>query len=148
MGKRFDDKIENAIFVPCPPERVEELMEGLQKYLTQDNVEAKVVQCALVHHQFETIHPFSDGNGRVGRLLIVLHMIKLGLLSAPLIYPSVFFEQTKNDYCACLQTVRDENDWEGWITYFAFATAQACEDTLRFTRTVINLQRHLHSQIS
>lgn len=123
-------------------------MEGLQKYLTQDNVEAKVVQCALVHHQFETIHPFSDGNGRVGRLLIVLHMIKLGLLSAPLIYPSVFFEQTKNDYCACLQTVRDENDWEGWITYFAFATAQACEDTLRFTRTVINLQRHLHSQIS
>lgn len=148
IGKRFDDKIEDAIFVPCPPERVEELMEGLQKYLTSDNVEAKVVQCALVHYQFETIHPFSDGNGRVGRLLIVLHMINLRLLSAPLIYPSVFFEQTKNDYCARLQAVRDQDDWEGWISYFAFATIQACEDTLRFTRTVIDLQRYLHSQVA
>lgn len=148
IGKRFDDKIENAIFVPCPPERVDELMEGLQGYLTQDNAESKVVQCALVHYQFETIHPFADGNGRVGRLLIVLHMIKLGLLSAPLIYPSVFFEKTKDEYCARLQAVRDEDDWEGWLDYFAFATVEACQDTLRFTRTIIDLQRHLHAQIS
>lgn len=148
IGKRFDDKIEDAIFVPCPPERVEELMEGLQNYLTQDHIEAKVVQCALVHHQFETIHPFSDGNGRVGRLLIVLHMIKLGLLSAPLIYPSVFFEKTKNDYCIRLQAVRDDNDWDGWIAYFAFATIQACQETLRFTRTIKDLERSLHSQIA
>lgn len=148
IGKYSHDKIEDAIFVPCPPERVEELMEGLQRYLTQDNAEAKVVQCALVHYQFETIHPFGDGNGRVGRLLIVLHLIKMTLLSAPLIYPSVFFEQTRDEYCARLQAVRDFDDWEEWIAYFALATVQACQDTLRFTRTVIDLQRHLHSQVS
>lgn len=147
IGTHPDDKIEDAIFIPCPPERVEELMEDLQRYLTQDNAEAKVVQCALAHYQFETIHPFGDGNGRVGRLLIVLHMIKLGLLSAPLIYPSVFFEKTRDEYYARLQAVRDY-DWEGWIAYFALATIQACQDTLQFTRTVIALQRHLNSQVS
>lgn len=75
-------------------------------------------------------------------------MIKLGLLSAPLIYPSVFFEQTKDEYCARLQAVRDQDDWEGWLNYFSLATVKACEDTLGFTRTIISLERHLHSQVS
>lgn len=148
IGRHPQDTIENALFIPCPPERVSELMEELAQYLRQSNMESKIVQCAFVHYQFETIHPFGDGNGRVGRLLIVLHMIKMGLLSAPMIYPSVFFEQTREQYCSRLQAVRDEDDWENWVAYFAQATARACQDTLAFTRAIIELRRRLRAQVA
>lgn len=142
------DSLETAAFVPSPPERVRELMEQLQNYFTGDNKEAKIVQCALAHHQFETIHPFSDGNGRVGRLLIVLHLIKLGLIDAPLIYPSVYFERTRKDYYRTLQSVRDNGDWDGWLCYFASALIEACKSTVEFTEAIRSLQDELQRHVS
>ena len=142
------DSLETAAFVPCPPERVGELMEELSRYLTGRNRERKVVQCALAHHQFETIHPFADGNGRVGRLLIVLQLIKLGLLDAPLIYPSVYFERTRKEYYAALQTVRDTGDWDGWLFYFASALVDSCNSTIRFTEAIRSLQDELQGRVA
>jgi len=88
IGTHPEKAIEDAIFVPPAPENIDALVRDLERYINLENHEARVVQCALVHYQFETIHPFHDGNGRVGRLLIILQMIQLNLLSAPLIYPS------------------------------------------------------------
>ncbi len=107
--------IEEAIFVPCAPEDTLNLVGMLERYLNLENEEPKLVQCALTHYQFETIHPFGDGNGRVGRLLIVLQLIQLGLLSAPLIYPSVYFERNRDEYYRLLQNVRVQGTWNEWI---------------------------------
>ncbi len=143
-----EDGIESAAFIPCPPERVQELMEQLETYLTGPHSESKVVQCAIAHHQFETIHPFADGNGRVGRLLIVLHLIKLNLLDAPLIYPSVYFERNRQAYYRALQIVRDTGNWDVWLAYFATAIAESCTNTIQFTEALRSLQDDLQARVS
>ena len=142
------DSIENAAFVPPPPERTQELMASLLQYLNDEgNRDARVVQCALVHYQFETIHPFSDGNGRVGRLVIILQMILLGLLSAPLIYPSVYFERRRQEYYNHLQAVRERSEWDEWIGFFAEGVIKQCGDTMEFTQTVLNLKERIHQEL-
>ena len=118
-------------------------MHGLETYLQSENDENKIVQCAITHYQFETIHPFIDGNGRVGRLLIVLQLIKQGFISAPLIYPSVFFERSRQEYYRTLQNVRDQGKWEDWIEYFTHAIISACRETIQFTRTIMRLRKQL-----
>lgn len=141
--------IDEAVFVPPSPQNVFGLMNDLQHYLNNiHNRQPRVVQCALAHYQFETIHPFVDGNGRVGRLLIVLHMIKLGLLSAPLIYPSVYFEKTRDQYYSLLQGVRDHGDWNAWIEYFVRGVEEQCKSTIEFTQTILDLQKRLQQEVS
>lgn len=139
--------IDKAQFVPPSPEETPQLMAQLERYLNLQNSEPKIVQCALGHYQFETIHPFHDGNGRVGRLLIILHMIKLGLLSAPLIYPSGYFERNRSEYIAHLQAVREHSAWIPWIEFFTRGIAEQCQDTILLTQNIIALQRHLEGQV-
>lgn len=148
IGSRPDDPIESAVFVPPPPEMVADLITLLQRYINLSNRHARVVQCALTHYQFETIHPFHDGNGRVGRLLIVLQMIQLNLLSAPLIYPSVYFERKRQDYYSLLQAVRDSGMWQQWVEFFVEGVIQQCKETIMLTRTILELRAHLHEEIS
>jgi Fic family protein len=105
------------------------------------------VQCAYTHYQFETIHPFHDGNGRVGRLLIILQLIQLGLLSAPLIYPSVFFERRRDDYNAMLQAVRETGAWDEWVGFFAEGMREQAQATIQLTRMILNLKEHLQEQV-
>ncbi len=144
-----EQSIEDAVFVPPPPQDVLGLMSDLENYINSaHNRQPRVVQCALAHYQFETIHPFGDGNGRVGRLLIVLHMIKLGLLSAPLIYPSVYFERTREEYYSLLQGVRDHGDWNAWIEYFVCGVEEQCKSTIKFTQTILDLQKRLQREVS
>lgn len=148
IGTHERQRIEDAIFVPPPPQDTLGLMSDLARYVNADNPQLKVVQCALTHYQFETIHPFRDGNGRVGRLLIVLQMIALGLLSAPLIYPSVYFERTRADYYGALQGVRDRGAWSAWIEYFVEGVQAQCEETIELTQTILKLQRRLHTEVA
>jgi Fic family protein len=128
---------------PLPGGSTNKHMEQLLEYINGDNHESRVVQCALTHYQFETIHPFSDGNGRVGRLLILIQMIKLGLLSAPLIYPSVVFEARRREYTDRLQGVRDQQEWSEWILFFAVAISEACQSTINLTMTIIGVQHEI-----
>ena len=108
-----------AAFVPPPPDRVPELLAALERFI--HGVDAKLpplVRIALVHVQFETIHPFLDGNGRIGRLLIAALLEQWGLLPEPLVYLSSYLKQHQVEYYRRLSAVRTDGDWEGWIAFF------------------------------
>jgi len=106
-----------AAFVPPPPHMLMEVLGDLEKHL-HDETLSPLVHCGLVHVQFETIHPFLDGNGRVGRLLITLFLCHRGVLSQPLLYLSYYFKARRAEYYRRLSAVRSEGDWEGWLRFF------------------------------
>lgn len=108
----------NAVFVPPPPSLVTGFLDELIRYIQHDDGLPPIIKIALVHAQFETIHPFSDGNGRVGRLLITLFLHQHGLLRKPVLYLASFFNRYRREYYTRLQAVRDAGDWEGWLSYF------------------------------
>lgn len=147
IGRYPKAPIEEAVFVPCAPEDTLNLIDMLERYLNLENKEPRLVQCALAHYQFETIHPFGDGNGRVGRLLIVLHLIQLGLLDAPLIYPSVYFEKNRDQYYGLLQAVRERGAWNEWVEFFVRGIKQQCFETIKFTQRILQLREGLHQAI-
>jgi Fic family protein len=108
----------NARFVPPPPDMVAPLLGDLERFMhSQDNI-PDLLKIALIHVQFETIHPFLDGNGRIGRLLITLFLCVKGCLKAPLLYASLFFKQQRDIYYDKLTAVRQDGDWEDWIRFF------------------------------
>lgn len=109
----------NAHFVPPPPQMVDECMAQLERFIHDDTGSLPVlVKAALAHLQFETVHPFLDGNGRVGRLLITLLLCHAGILAEPLLYLSLYFKQNRDLYYAHLDQVRRKGDWEAWIDFF------------------------------
>ncbi len=118
-----------ARFVPPPPEELMNCLGAWEKFL-HDQTVPPLVNAALAHYQFESIHPFLDGNGRVGRLLITLFLIERKILPAPLLYLSAFFEITRRDYYDNLNRVRTHGDWEGWLVYFFNGVARQSEDAL------------------
>ena len=147
IGRNSQQDLKDAIIVFSPPQEAPGLVAELERYIHSDNLEPKLVQCALVHYQFETIHPFGDGNGRVGRLLIILQLMHLELLSAPLIYPSVYFERTRDEYYRRLQAVRTSGAWNEWIEYFVRGIKKQCEETIAFTQNLLNLRARLQREI-
>jgi Fic family protein len=124
----------NAVFVPAPPEHVPALLADLESFIhqtdTQDTL-PPLVRIGLVHVQFETIHPFLDGNGRIGRLLIAALMKQWGLLSQPLVYVSAYLKQHQSEYYQRLSAVRTEGDWEGWVAFFLEGIARAADTAER-----------------
>ncbi len=118
-----------AVYVPPPPSHVPALVRGLAAFL-QDRSLPPLVQIALAHYQFEAIHPFLDGNGRVGRLLVTLFLVERAVLPTPLLYLSAFFEATRSDYYARLRGVSAEGDWASWLHYFFNGVARQSEDAL------------------
>ena len=121
----------NAHFVPPPPEEVPEVLSALERWLYEDSDLPPLVRAGLAHAQFETIHPFLDGNGRIGRLLIALLIEHWGLLDRPLLYLSLAFRHSQQEYYARLTAVREEGDWEAWTTYFLACVRDAAEDGIR-----------------
>ena len=122
----------NAVFVPPPPERVPELLADLERFIHDESQPLPaLVKTALIHQQFETIHPFLDGNGRIGRLLIAALLEHWGLLPEPLMYLSSYLKQHQSEYYRRLSMVRTEGDWEGWVTFFLEGVAQAAQDAER-----------------
>ena len=109
----------NAVFVPPPPQQVPVLLADLERFI-HDSAQPlpPLVKTALIHLQFETIHPFLDGNGRIGRLLIAALLEHWGLLPEPLMYLSGYLKQHQAEYYRCLSNVRTEGDWEGWVAFF------------------------------
>lgn len=109
----------NAAFVPPPPGEVELCMAALERFLHDDRLPySPLVRAALAHVQFETIHPFLDGNGRMGRLLVALILHHDGVLDQPLLYLSLYLKQHRNEYFRLLESVRRDGDWEAWLDFF------------------------------
>jgi Fic family protein len=108
----------NAAFVPPPPNLLDGLLSDFERYIHADDGLPPLVRAGLLHLQFETIHPYLDGNGRIGRLLVSLLLEQWNLLSKPLLYLSLFFKRNRNDYYRLLNAVRVDGDWEGWIRFF------------------------------
>ena len=125
----------NAIYVPPPPDRVAESMSTLEKFLHDIPERTPIlIKAALSHVQFETIHPFSDGNGRIGRLLITLLLCHDGVLRQPLLYLSLYFKQQRSQYFDLLMKVRQEGDWEAWLRFFVDGARQMAEGAVTTAR--------------
>ena len=122
----------NAVFAPPPPTHVPALLADLERFI-QDTEPTlpPLVRIGLVHVQFETIHPFLDGNGRIGRLLIAALMEQWGLLSEPLVYVSAYLKQHQTEYYRRLSAVRTDGDWEGWVAFFLEGVARAADTAER-----------------
>lgn len=121
--------VENATYVPPPPAEMMGCLNEWEKFLHQSAL-PPLIQAALAHYQFEAIHPFLDGNGRVGRLMITLFLVERSVLTTPLLYLSAFFEATRQDYYARLQGVSDRGEWDAWLQYFLNGVARQAEDAL------------------
>jgi len=121
--------IEQATFVPPPPNEVGTALSAWERFL-HDRSLPPLVQIALFHYQFEAIHPFLDGNGRVGRLLISLFLVERDVLPTPLLYLSAFFERRRREYYDRLWAVSERGDWEAWLAYFLEGVARQAEDAV------------------
>jgi Fic family protein len=126
---RAGSTLATATFVPPPPDRLMECLGPWEKFLHDESL-PPLVHAALVHSQFEAIHPFLDGNGRVGRLLITLQLVARDVLPSPLLYLSAWFEATREDYYARLLGVTQRGEWEEWIEYFVAGVTNQAEDAL------------------
>jgi len=120
----------NAVFVPPPADEVPELMSALERWLHADDGLPPLVRAGLAHAQFETIHPFLDGNGRIGRLLVTLLMEHWGLLSSPLLYLSLPLKRRRDEYYRQLTAVRSAGDFEGWSAFFLESVRDAADDAV------------------
>lgn len=119
----------NAVFVPPPPENVLQLLTDMERFIHEGASDLPpMVKVALIHAQFETIHPFLDGNGRIGRLLIATLFEHWGLLAEPLMYLSGYLKQHQAEYCRRLSNIRTEGDWESWVTFFLEGVCVAAAD--------------------
>ena len=130
----------NARFVPPPPQEVEPCMAALETFLHDEHAPMPVLlRAALAHVQFETIHPFLDGNGRLGRLLIALLLHHGGLLSEPLLYLSLYFKQHRATYYDLLNRVRTTGDWEAWVDFFLEGVEHTATSAVDTTRRLVRL---------
>jgi Fic family protein len=129
-----------AHYVPPPPQLVEDCMAALERFLHDEQSDLPVIiRAAVAHVQFETIHPFLDGNGRVGRLLITLLMCDSGLLSKPLLYLSLYFKQHRSRYYELLDQVRRDGDWEAWIAFFLQGVRETADGAVTTARRLLDV---------
>lgn len=131
----------NARYVPPPPEMIEGLMKDLEIYLhAAPKYHPTLVRIAIAHYQFEAIHPFSDGNGRIGRLLISLLLATWGVLPQPLLYLSAYFERNVDEYRQRLWQVSRRGDWSGWVGFFLRGVREEAEDAAKRAKAVLDLR--------
>jgi Fic family protein len=137
-------KIEDATFVPPTALALPDLLLDLQGFINNP-LEHKdirpLIQCALMHYQFESIHPFFDGNGRIGRLLIILYLCENKLLSQPLLYLSAYFEKNRGEYYKRLREVSMKNNWISWVKFFLKGIAIQAEAATRVSEKIMDLQK-------
>jgi Fic family protein len=130
----------NAVFVPPPHTVVQDCISDLEQFIHEDPSSLPIlIKAALVHVQFETIHPFLDGNGRVGRLLITFLLCHAGILREPLLYLSLYFKQNRDEYYRLLDITRKEGDWEAWILFFLEGVARTADSAVATARRLATL---------
>lgn len=126
--------------VYTPPQNIEEiknLMSDFEKFVNDDTLPVdSLINMALIHHQFESIHPFYDGNGRTWRIINILYLVKNWLLETPILYLSRYINQNKNDYYKLLQKVRDEQAWEEWVLFMLYAIEETSIHTIEIVKSI------------
>ena len=125
-----DLKSGEIVYTPPPPELVPGLMGDLERYINAEDETDPIIRMALIHHLFESIHPFYDGNGRTGRIINILYLVTEGLLDTPILYLSRYFNQTRSEYYRLLREVRDAEGWEEWVVYIVRGVAATARQTI------------------
>lgn len=138
----------SATFVPPPPHVVPEALGALELYLRRDGDLPPLIKIALAHVQFETIHPFLDGNGRVGRLLITFLLTEGGILQKPVLYLSHYFKQHRQEYYDCLQAVRDRGEWEAWLRFFLRGIVEVAAQSADTARRILQMREEHRTAIT
>lgn len=149
IGRPGSD-VHSADFVPPPPDVMEDALDDLERYIQEEDLTPDLVKTGLMHYQFETIHPFRDGNGRMGRLMITLYLCQKGILKRPLLYLSEFLNEHKSEYYTWLQAAHDSGDIEGWLKYILTAIWRVAEAAGRTARRILTLReehRHLVEKV-
>lgn len=136
-----------ALFVPPPVDHLQEALDDLESFLHEDVALPVLVRCALAHFQFETIHPFLDGNGRLGRLLIVFYLVERGALPQPLLYLSAFFERNRQAYVDALQAVRERGELDEWIDFFVRGVEEQARAALASADALLRLREEFRARL-
>lgn len=139
--------IEEATYIPPPITEIPSLLSNWESYINSEQEKDPLIQMGIAHYQFEAIHPFMDGNGRIGRLIIPLFLYQRKLLSYPLLYISEFFEKNRKDYYALLKRVSEEENWENWIRFFLTALTDQSLKTQVTVLEIIALHNNLKNKI-
>lgn len=140
--------ISDAVFVPPVHTSIGELMTDIEQFVNNDtHYFPELLKIALVHYQFETIHPFLDGNGRVGRLLIILYLVSKGILKQPVLYLSDFFERNRMHYFDNLMRVREKNDLLQWFRFFLVGIIETAKNSIATFNNILKLQKQVNNQI-
>ncbi|MDC0357590.1 Fic family protein [Oligoflexia bacterium] len=129
----------NAQFVPPPPDQLKSCLSDLEKYMHSTNDLPDLIRIGLCHVQFETVHPFLDGNGRIGRLLILLMMLQYDLLEEPILYLSLYFKKHRKEYYRLLQEVRTTGAWEAWLAYYLEGISAIAKETTDSSQSLFTL---------
>lgn len=129
----------NAAYVPPPPHALGEVLGAFERYIHAEDGLSPLVRAGLLHVQFETVHPYLDGNGRIGRLLVMLLLEHWKLLRAPLLYLSLYFKRHRQEYYQRLNAVRVEGDWEGWLTFFLTGVEEIANEAVASARSLFSL---------
>lgn len=137
-----------ARYVPPPVHEMEQALDAFEKALHDKAGYPLLVRVGLAHAQFETIHPFQDGNGRIGRLLVTFLLCQYGVLGEPLLYLSIFFKEHRQEYYDRLQAVRDRGDWEGWLAFFLEGVAVVAAEATDTARRIVKLREELRERIT
>lgn len=143
-----DCTLANATFVPPPPHEVPGALSDLERFLHDGAGLPPLIQVGLAHAQFETIHPFLDGNGRVGRLLITFLLTEKRLLGKPVLYLSHYFKQHRSEYYERLQAVRDAGDWEGWLGFFLEGVVSVSREAARTAAAILRMREEFRARIT
>lgn len=138
-----DERLERARFIPPPPTALPGLLQDFERWLSSEDGNPSLIRLALMHYQFETIHPYEDGNGRLGRLLITLLMREWGVMEQPLLYLSEYFEHHNTEYMDHLQAVSRHGAWREWIVFFLNAVQSQAEDAFAVVTRLLDLREHL-----
>jgi Fic family protein len=140
--------ISNAVFVPPPPHEMMPALGELEKFIHEHGNLPVLIKNALIHAQFETIHPFLDGNGRIGRLLITFILVHDHILERPLLYLSYYFKRNRGEYYERLNNIRDKGDWEGWLKFFLKGVYEVSREAVETAKEIIGLQERDRSRLA
>lgn len=130
----------DAAFIPPPPDEVPDALEKFENFIHDDGSMPALIKIGLAHAQFETIHPFLDGNGRIGRLLVTFLLCEREILQKPVLYLSHYFRRRRSQYYDLLQAIRDEGDWESWILFFLEGVADVAKEATETARQIVALR--------